>query len=335
MTVAVLAPTRPGELPRPPATRRRALAAVVSGALLATALAGCGGSGPASSTQRDAAPPAPDNPAGGPAAGPAAGTAGGAASVPGAGAPPGKDAGKGPSASDLSRVVPTERAVIRTADLVLRVGDLPGAARRADDVARSAGGYVADERSEGLGTDRARLTITVRVPTDRFDDVLRQLGGLGTQVQVARSQTDVTAQVVDVASRVETQRRSVARVRELLAKATSIADIVSLESELSRREADLEALLARQKALADQTDLARLTVTLLGPRADLPPPPSVRGFLPGLQAGWTALLELTRFGLTVTGAVLPFALLGGLLAVPWWWGRRRRGHRASTAPPVP
>ncbi len=37
-------------------------------------------------------------------------------------------------------------------------------------------------------------------------------------------------------------------MRALLAKATTIAEIVSVECELTRREADLEALLAKQKS---------------------------------------------------------------------------------------
>ena len=52
---------------------------------------------------------------------------------------------------------------------------------------------------------------------------------------------DVTDQVVDVDSRIKSQRASVARVRELMDRATKLSDVVELEGELSNREADLEA----------------------------------------------------------------------------------------------
>ena len=49
-------------------------------------------------------------------------------------------------------------------------------------------------------------------------------------------------------------------------KATSISEIVSVEGELTRREADLESLLAKQKSLAGQTQLATITLTLSAAR---------------------------------------------------------------------
>jgi hypothetical protein len=51
-------------------------------------------------------------------------------------------------------------------------------------------------------------------------------------------------------------------MRALMAKANTVGEIVSVESELTRRESDLESLLAKQKNLALQTDLATLTLTV-------------------------------------------------------------------------
>ena len=80
----------------------------------------------------------------------------------------------------------------------------------------------------------------------------------------SRSQTsqDVTQQTVDVASRLATQKASIARVRALLARATKISDIILIEGELSNRESNLESLEAQLTSLNDSVDLATLTVTL-------------------------------------------------------------------------
>ena len=63
-------------------------------------------------------------------------------------------------------------------------------------------------------------------------------------------------------SRIKTQRASVARIRELMDQATKLSDVVTLEGELSSRQADLESLLAQQTSLKDRTSLATITLSL-------------------------------------------------------------------------
>ncbi len=63
-------------------------------------------------------------------------------------------------------------------------------------------------------------------------------------------------------SRIATQRASVERVRKLMEEARQLSDVVTLEGELSRRQAELESLLARQAALKDSTSLATITLEL-------------------------------------------------------------------------
>ena len=84
--------------------------------------------------------------------------------------------------------------------------------------------------------------------------------------------------MTDVDSRVRSQQRSVDRVRVLLGQAKTIGEVVQVESELSRREADLESLEAQLAKLKDVTDLATIEVTLVSP--DRTPTP-VEGRRPG------------------------------------------------------
>jgi hypothetical protein len=173
--------------------------------------------------------------------------------------------------------------------------------------------------------------LTLRVPQQSLDQVMQQIGGLG--VVRSRSQTaqDVTDTYVDTASRVKSQRASVDRVRTLLGRATGIGDVVRLESELSRREADLDALEARLAALDDSTTLATLVVTLSRPDTEVPPPSEENGFIAGLQAGWHALGASAAVVLQIVGALIPFAVLLSLVGLPVWLVLRRR-RSGSPAP---
>ena len=72
----------------------------------------------------------------------------------------------------------------------------------------------------------------------------------------------MTTQVLDIDVRVEAQQRSIDRIQVLFDHATTIKDIVSIEGELSRRQADLASLEAQQNYLADQTSMSTITLAI-------------------------------------------------------------------------
>jgi hypothetical protein len=142
----------------------------------------------------------------------------------------------------------------------------------------------------------------------------------------ARAQ-DATDQVVDLDSRVATQQASVTRVRALLAQATSIGDVVAVESELARREADLDSLQRRLATLRDRVALSTLTVELRGGPAVTPPSGPPPGFGTGLGAGWAGLKVIGAAVATAAGFLLPFLpLIAVVVGLTWVIVRRRRGR---------
>ncbi|MFI2212521.1 DUF4349 domain-containing protein [Streptomyces sp. NPDC020141] len=242
-------------------------------------------------------------------------------------------AGKGAKADRAA--LPVDH-VIRTVELELEVGDavksLAGARRAAVD----AGGHVADESTERLDEGRMTSRAVLRVPRREYDRVLAGLAGGGKLLSRKADAKDVTDQVVDVRSRVATQRASVARVRELMDRAEKLSDVVTLEEQLSERQAELESLLAKEASLKDRTALATITLTLTEPEAEVKErEDGAPGFADALGGGWDALAATGRWTAVVLGAVAPFAALLGLLFGVWRWGvrprLRGRGLRAVAA----
>ena len=234
--------------------------------------------------------------------------------------------------------VTLDRKLARRADISITVKDVDAAATRVRAIAASAQGLVVAEAisSEPDGSTVGGFsTITISVPTADLDATLDQLAGLGKVHSRNASTDDVTAQYVDTESRVKTMQSSVDRVRALMSQATKLGDIVSLEAELSRRQADLEATQSQLAALKDSVALSPVEVRLSTDEQVLQEAEDDTGFLAGLKAGWGAFTESVTVLLTILGAVLPFAVVAALVVVPLLVWLRRRGSRAPVAaPPV-
>jgi hypothetical protein len=230
--------------------------------------------------------------------------------------------------TSAAQVDPAPRQIIYTIDLAIETADVARSAARAAVLAEAAGGFVAHESTHG---DES-ATLTLRVPVARHSSIVAELEKFGEVRERSRTAEDVTAEVVDVEARVASQRRSIERIRVLLDEATDLADVVRIESELARREAELDSLLQRRQQLGSLTSLATVTVTFyrVHEAPDGGTEEAPLGFLSGLSNGWSAFEATVRVVGTVVGALLPFTAVGALLGVPAWllWRRFRPAHRA-------
>lgn len=222
-----------------------------------------------------------------------------------------------------------ERQVMRTGTLTVRTGEVQQAAARLRDLAAANQGIVVDERVY-LGDGSSGTTrVVISVPSDSLTRVMDEAAKVGDLVDRTVTATDVTNQVVDVDARIRTLRASIERIRALMQKTGSITAIAAVESELTQRQSDLESLLGRQAALKNQVESAPITVTLIGPDQVAP---STNPFVIGLSQGWEALQKSIGMLLTIIGAVLPFALVGAVIAWPLLRRYRTRAGARSEQP---
>jgi hypothetical protein len=228
-----------------------------------------------------------------------------------------------------------QRAIVYTGSITVRVADVDGKAAEAARIATGAGGFVGgDNRSSDESA--AEATLQLRVPADRFASVVDQLAELGDTVRRDIKTDDVTEETLDLDARIATQTARVDSGRRLLAQAKSLTDLVMLEGELAKREADLASLEAKKRRLADLTALSTITAILLGPNAREDDDEPATGFLAGLKGGWEAFVASLRVLLTVLGALLPWIIALGLPVVGvLWLVRRLRARRSAPLPAAP
>jgi hypothetical protein len=250
-----------------------------------------------------------------------------------------KGAVKPADVAKAAAATPTETRLVRTAEVVVEVKNVSAAARTVRTAAVVLGGVVSSETTSLPSTttdDGADQTseLTLRVPEPKMDDALDKIAAVGHELNRSTTSEDVTATIVDLDSRVATQTKSVARVRNLLDRANSLQDVVLLEAELARRESDLESIQARQRALVDKAALSTITVTLRSIGA-VPEEPDEAGFMAGFDNGWDALKSSTTVVLTVLGAVLPVGVVIALIGIPAYLLRRRWHPRTAESAPAP
>lgn len=230
--------------------------------------------------------------------------------------------------------------VIRTATLSVEVRSVTKALAEARSVALGAGGVIENETTERVDDSYTTSNVVLRVPEAEYDSVLTELAGTGKLLSRTANAKDVTEQVVDVNSRIATQRASVNRVRKLMDQAQDITDVVALESQLNTRQAELESLLAKQASLADRTTMATVTLDLSEkPKEEKDDGDDSPGFLDALGGGWDAFVSLLRWIVVVLAAILPFVVALAVLFVLWrLFGVRLvalRARRTSAPEPAP
>ncbi|MFG1839137.1 DUF4349 domain-containing protein [Micromonospora sp. NPDC049175] len=233
-----------------------------------------------------------------------------------------------------------QRAIIYTGAMRVQVDDVDAEAREVSALVTRAGGFIGGDQRRSADAD-AVAELQLRVPAEKFTAVVDEIARRGRQQSREISTEDATEAIVDLDARITTQRARVESARRLLARASSISDLVSLENELGRREADLASLEAKKRRLADLTALSTITVTLVGPAAKVTEEKDESGFLVGLKGGWKAFVASLTVLLTVLGALLPWLVAFGVpVAALLLVLRRRRKAPISTAgvsapPPVP
>jgi hypothetical protein len=222
---------------------------------------------------------AQSSPSGGATAGPAGFAIGAPApAVPGVAV--GEQAAARPGGGDASQsqTVPipqafeTDRKLILSASVSMRAKDPWNIADRVQAIALGSGGDVMSLSQSGSGEHKA-AALTVRVPQERFNDVLRQVRAI-SEVEVISSNVegkDVTDQFVDLEARLKAKQAEEQRYVALLARANTVEEILRIDQVLAQVRTQIEQLTAQLNSLKARTTFSTITVQVT-PIAPAPVP---------------------------------------------------------------
>jgi len=172
----------------------------------------------------------------------------------------GSSSGSGSAAIENEIASATDgRVIVRTADLVVTVDDVTESMDDISKITTAAGGWVVTS----IHPRSYQGTISIRVPADRFEDVIAQLSDLAVEVKsVSTRSEDFTEEFTDVTARAQTLDDTLVRLRTLYNRANTVEDAITIQKEITNVQGDLESLEARLKFLSQSSAFSFISVSL-------------------------------------------------------------------------
>lgn len=147
---------------------------------------------------------------------------------------------------------------IYTGYMEMQTQDFDTAASGIDALVEELGGYFQQSSTSNGSGGYRHASYTVRVPAEQFETFFQKAGALCHVTYSNTNTDDVSEFYYDTEARLETARIKLDRLQELLAKATSMEDIITIESAISETEWDIENLsgtLRHYDALVDYSTI--------------------------------------------------------------------------------
>ena len=233
---------------------------------------------------------------------------------------------------DLSQARAGQK-IIWKAEYTLRVDDASAAARQFRAAAEQKGGFVSGQEKELQESGGTVVSVEVRVPSAQFWPLLESLEGLG-EVKIGKTSSEnVTEEFVDLEGRLANSRREESRLADLMSRAGSLEDLLTVERRLSEVQGEIEKIQGRMRFLENQIALSTIHVQFL--EKGVAAVGKLAPFSPG-SVLLRALHALVRALEVVFTLVLFVALPGAVIWVPLLLiVRALRRRRQRKAPPQP
>lgn len=220
--------------------------------------------------------------------------------------------------------IPVDRKIIKQGEIRFETKKIKETESLILKTVKETDGYVSNDNVFN-STDRITHRLVIRVPAENFD---RLLADISENAEKIDSKTidalDVTEEYIDIESRIKTKKDLENRYKELLVKAKTVEEILSIEKEMGTLRTDIESIEGRLKYLKDRVGFSTLTVEfyqLTSSSFDFS-----SKFCQALITGWKWLLAF------IIGLIhfWPFFLiLGGVSFFAFRFGKKRNKTKIS------
>lgn len=212
------------------------------------------------------------------------------------------------------KIVPQviKKKIIKDGRLGLQVTDLSTAKKQIDSLVKVLGGYYANENLRNSDQESG-YQLTIRIPVVNFEKFLYSAeNGSGKVIYKEIEARDVTEEFVDIESRLNSKRNSLARYNEILKRANTVKDIIEIAESIRVLQEEIESSEGRLRYLNDCVNYSTLNL-VISTEKDFTYKPQKRDnfwekFKESVVEGWFGLVDfilgifsMWPFWLVVTG----------------------------------
>jgi len=125
-----------------------------------------------------------------------------------------------------------------------------------------AGGYLENEYEGTYGASNRYANFTIRIPVKNAENWVNQANTYGTITSKSKSQRNVTLEYVDMESRIKALRTEQESLLAILEKAETVEDIITVQSELTNVNYQIESYESQLRSLANQVNYSTISVNI-------------------------------------------------------------------------
>ncbi len=152
-----------------------------------------------------------------------------------------------------------DRLVIYRGNITMIVDSVKGSVKHIEALVKEYKGFI-DEMTSSDSYRKARIVL--RVPPKYFEKAIKEITQLGRVKSKEISASDVTEEYFDNLLRLESKKRILARLKELLRRAIKPKERIKVLKEIERISAQIQTMEARVKYLRSQADFSTIILLL-------------------------------------------------------------------------
>lgn len=247
------------------------------------------------------------------------------------------------TAANSTTILPENQKMVRKIWLDAETEDLTALLSNAEQRIAELGGYIESQNlqngSKYSGSRRYRYAeLTVRIPADKLDSFVNQVAEASNIVSKRQTAENITLSYVATQSRITALETEQTRLLELLAKAESMSDILSIEKRLTEVRADLEEYSSQLRVFDNQVDYGTvyLNISEVVEFTATEEPETVwerigAGFMESLKNLGDFFVELFVFLIVASPYLIPLGLVAaGIIFLVRRNAKKQKNHPAKT-----
>jgi hypothetical protein len=212
---------------------------------------------------------------------------------------------------------PSDRKIIRNAELDLEAEVPEDGQRRITSIAESKGGFVVESQqssSDIQATTRDIVLMSVRIPSEKFSETLDEIRNTASRVVVETVKgQDVTEEFIDIEAQLKAKKALEEQFMSIMKRANTVEDALSVQGQLAEVRGQIERIEGRKRFLENQSSLSTIKIRLQTPKVFAASSEGfgdrlTDAFFSGFDVAMSFILGLVTFLI----AVLPFAVFVGL-----------------------